>query len=43
MAQYLLSVHTVEGEAVTAYERAAALAPTDAERAFFRLGGRGSR
>ncbi len=31
------------GEAVAAYERAAALAPTDAERDFLRLGGRGSR
>ena len=30
-------------EAARAYERAAALAPTDAERTFLRLGGRGSR
>lgn len=30
-------------EAVTAYQRAAALAPTEAEREFLRLGGRGSR
>jgi RNA polymerase sigma-70 factor (ECF subfamily) len=30
-------------EATSAYERAAALAPTDAEREFLRLGGRGSR
>jgi RNA polymerase sigma-70 factor (ECF subfamily) len=30
-------------EATAAYERAAALAPTDAERDFLRLGGRGSR
>ena len=30
-------------EAAAAYDRAAALAPTDAERAFLRLGGRGSR
>ncbi len=30
-------------EAVTAYERAAAMAPTDAERDFLRLGGRASR
>jgi RNA polymerase sigma-70 factor, ECF subfamily len=30
-------------EAVAAYERAAALAPTEAERDFLRLGGRGSR
>ena len=30
-------------EAETAYERAAALAPTDAEREFLRLGGRASR
>lgn len=30
-------------EAAAAYERAAAMAPTDAERAFLRLGGRGSR
>jgi len=30
-------------EAATAYERAAAMAPTDAERDFLRLGGRGSR
>jgi len=30
-------------EAAAAYERAAALAPTDAERDFLRLGGRGSR
>ncbi len=29
--------------AVAAYERAAALAPTEAERDFLRLGGRGSR
>jgi RNA polymerase sigma-70 factor (ECF subfamily) len=32
-----------DGEAATAYERAAAIAPTDAERDFLRLGGRGSR
>ncbi len=31
------------GEASAAYERAAAMAPTDAEREFLRLGGRGSR
>jgi RNA polymerase sigma-70 factor (ECF subfamily) len=31
------------GEAAAAYERAAALAPTDAERDFLRHGGRGSR
>jgi RNA polymerase sigma-70 factor (ECF subfamily) len=31
------------GEAAAAYERAAAMAPTDAERDFLRLGGRGSR
>jgi len=30
-------------EAATAYQRAAAMAPTDAERAFLRLGGRASR
>jgi RNA polymerase sigma-70 factor (ECF subfamily) len=30
-------------EAAAAYERAAAIAPTDAERAFLRLGGRASR
>jgi RNA polymerase sigma-70 factor (ECF subfamily) len=30
-------------EATAAYERAAALAPTDAERDFLRLGGRDSR
>jgi RNA polymerase sigma-70 factor (ECF subfamily) len=30
-------------EAVAAYQRAAAMAPTDAERAFLRLGGRASR
>jgi RNA polymerase sigma-70 factor (ECF subfamily) len=30
-------------EAATAYDRAAALAPTDSERDFLRLGGRGSR
>ena len=30
-------------EAAAAYERAAAMAPTDAERDFLRLGGRGSR
>jgi RNA polymerase sigma-70 factor, ECF subfamily len=30
-------------EAATAYDRAAALAPTDSERAFLRRGGRGSR
>jgi len=30
-------------EATAAYERAAAMAPTDAERDFLRLGGRGSR
>jgi RNA polymerase sigma-70 factor, ECF subfamily len=32
-----------DSEAATAYDRAAALAPTDAEREFLRLGGRGSR
>jgi RNA polymerase sigma-70 factor, ECF subfamily len=32
-----------DSEAAAAYDRAAALAPTDAERAFLRLGGRGSR
>jgi RNA polymerase sigma-70 factor, ECF subfamily len=32
-----------DGEAAAAYERASALAPTDAERDFLRLGGRGSR
>jgi RNA polymerase sigma-70 factor, ECF subfamily len=32
-----------EAEAVAAYERAAALAPTEGERHFLRLGGRGSR
>ena len=31
------------GEATVAYQRAAALAPTDAEREFLRLGGRASR
>jgi RNA polymerase sigma-70 factor (ECF subfamily) len=31
------------GEAAAAYERAAAMAPTDAERDFLRLGGRASR
>ena len=31
------------GEAAVAYERAAAMAPTDAERDFLRLGGRASR
>jgi len=30
-------------EAATAYQRAAAMAPTDAERDFLRLGGRASR
>jgi RNA polymerase sigma-70 factor (ECF subfamily) len=30
-------------EAATAYERAAGLAPTDAEREFLRLGGRSKR
>lgn len=30
-------------EAAAAYERAAELASTDAERDFFKLGGRGSR
>ena len=30
-------------QAAAAYERAAAMAPTDAERDFLRLGGRGSR
>ena len=30
-------------EAAAAYERAATMAPTDAERDFLRLGGRGSR
>ena len=32
-----------QAEAAAAYERAAAMAPTAAEREFFRLGGRGSR
>jgi RNA polymerase sigma-70 factor (ECF subfamily) len=32
-----------DGEAAVAYERAAAMAPTDAEREFLRLGGRASR
>jgi RNA polymerase sigma-70 factor, ECF subfamily len=32
-----------DGEAVAAYARAAELAPTEAEREFLRLGGRGSR
>jgi RNA polymerase sigma-70 factor, ECF subfamily len=32
-----------DGEAAAAYQRAAAMAPTDAERDFLRLGGRGSR
>ena len=32
-----------DGEAAAAYERAADMAPTDAEREFLRLGGRGSR
>jgi len=32
-----------DGEAAAAYERAADLAPTDAERDFLRLGGRASR
>jgi RNA polymerase sigma-70 factor, ECF subfamily len=32
-----------DNEAVAAYERAAALAPTDAERTFLSLGGRGAR
>jgi RNA polymerase sigma-70 factor (ECF subfamily) len=32
-----------DSEAAAAYERAAAMAPTDAERDFLRLGGRGSR
>ena len=32
-----------DSEAAVAYERAAAMAPTDAERDFLRLGGRGSR
>jgi len=31
------------GEAAAAYERAAVMAPSDAERDFLRLGGRGSR
>jgi RNA polymerase sigma-70 factor (ECF subfamily) len=31
------------GEAAAAYQRGAALAPTDAEREFLRLGGRASR
>jgi len=31
------------GEAAAAYERAAALAPTDTEREFLKQGGRGSR
>jgi RNA polymerase sigma-70 factor, ECF subfamily len=30
-------------EAAAAYQRAAAMAPTDAERDFLKLGGRGSR
>jgi RNA polymerase sigma-70 factor (ECF subfamily) len=32
-----------DGEAAAAYARAAALAPTEAERDFLRRGGRGSR
>ena len=32
-----------DSEAAAAYERAAAMAPTDAERDFLRLGGRASR
>jgi RNA polymerase sigma-70 factor (ECF subfamily) len=32
-----------DSESAAAYERAAAMAPTDAEREFLRLGGRGSR
>ena len=32
-----------DGEAAAAYQRAAALAPTDAERDFLRYGGRASR
>jgi RNA polymerase sigma-70 factor (ECF subfamily) len=32
-----------DGDAAAAYERAAALAPTEAERNFLRLGGRGAR
>jgi RNA polymerase sigma-70 factor, ECF subfamily len=32
-----------DSEAATAYNSAAALAPTDPERAFLSLGGRGSR
>jgi RNA polymerase sigma-70 factor, ECF subfamily len=32
-----------DGEAAAAYQRAAAMAPTDAERDFLRVGGRGSR
>jgi RNA polymerase sigma-70 factor (ECF subfamily) len=32
-----------DGEAAAAYQRAAAMAPTDAEREFLRLGGRASR
>jgi RNA polymerase sigma-70 factor (ECF subfamily) len=32
-----------DSEAATAYERAAAMAPTEAERAFLRLGGRAAR
>ena len=31
------------GEATAAYEQAASMAPTEGEREFFRLGGRGSR
>jgi RNA polymerase sigma-70 factor (ECF subfamily) len=31
------------GDAAAAYERAAAMAPTDAERRFLSLGGRGAR
>jgi RNA polymerase sigma-70 factor (ECF subfamily) len=31
------------GEATAAYQRAAALAPTEAEREFLRMGGRASR
>jgi RNA polymerase sigma-70 factor (ECF subfamily) len=39
----LLSRLSRDAEATTAYERAATLAPTDAERAFLKLGGRATR
>ena len=39
----LLSRLGRQGEAAAAYERAAVMAPTDAERDFLRLGGRASR